>query len=294
MSTPPAPLTDEERELARNRRTLYLMLGGAASLLLPLLGVAYLKYLDLAQPRHNGTIIAFQRRGADGMLIPKLTPAAAPAPPTAGAPLAQVPQLAPRDSSPAPIQGAATGEPAGGSLAFIRGGGDYYHDKAQQAPAAAAPQPAAPPPPAPAPAQRPQPAPAPKAVARTRSKPEPRPFTMPHLHTINTSNYGSFADRQAAGAAGAQNLTPQQMAALAAQARQQQGGGFGSSGGMPALGGFGRQQQQQPAQAPAQPAAGGTPDMAAILKNLPPGTDVSALLKNLPQNQQPKQSQGGQ
>lgn len=282
MSSAPAPLSDEERELARNRRTLYLMVGGAASLLLPLLGVAYLKFMDQPPPQHSGPTVAFEHRGVDGTQLMKLSPAATPAPAMSGAPLAQVPQLAPREGSPAPIQSEGGGADAGGSLGFIRGGGDYYHDKGAAAPAPAQA--------APAPQQAAAPAPAPKpapAVAQAKTKAAPKPFSMPHLHTINSGSYGSFADKPGrGGAGGGQTLTPDQIRALqAAQAQQQQQqSGFA----MPPLGGRAGGGAQAPAGAAPGAAAGaapgGQPDMSALLKNLPPGTDVNALLQSLPQN----------
>lgn len=114
--------TPEELEAERKKKTFLLMAGGALSLLLPLLGVLYLKLTDSSgsRPLSSGGTLVFDRHTAGS--DPRITPAGLPA---AGA------EAAPRVGGPA---GAAAGAPQS-SLSMIVAGSDYYKEPAA-APAA--------------------------------------------------------------------------------------------------------------------------------------------------------------
>lgn len=131
---------NEARQGERKRRTVYLVVGGALSLLLPLLGALYLKLSETPLPPGGVDASAvFARREGPA---PRVQPASTPAAPKGSAP-----------ASPAP------GSDSG--LSMVRGGQDYYQEPqppaAAPAPAKAAPAPA----PAPKPIPQPKPAPAP-------------------------------------------------------------------------------------------------------------------------------------
>jgi len=119
----------ESEKAERRRITLYLLVGGLVLLLLPLLGIAYIKLTEAPAAAPSGAPI-FLKHGQE----------AAPAP-------------MPATSRPA--QKSAAAPPAGGSMAYIRGGSDYLPppepkdappapEKAKREPAAARPAKAAP------------------------------------------------------------------------------------------------------------------------------------------------------
>lgn len=286
---------DEDREAQRQKRTVLLMIGGALSLLLPLLAAVYIRMTDVQAPTSSGGS-AFAHR-ASAQEAPRIAPAITPAPSTAGGgALAQVPVAPPRESSPAPIQADAPSAPQGGSLGFIRGGDDYYKDKDKQA--AAGPQvqqpqtqqaQAAPPPPPQVAAAEP---------AAKRGKPAPKPFSMPKLQpTKGFSSFrgggGGMGSQQGGGAmeAGAQGGADPAAAMQAMQGMQgMPGGGAGAQRPMAQMNGktSGFGQGHGPNGVPADALKDqGMPDMGAMMKNIPGGgagglPDVSSMLQNMP------------
>ncbi len=155
----PSPFEEERK--ARSQRTLYLLIGGLLSLLIPLLGVAYLKLTEGSSPRLvSGQAIFAQRRDLSPRA--RITPAQVPA-----APAAVRAQAAPAPSSP---PAADKAKPRGGdSLSFIRGDRELFEEKPQaQAPQADK-----------APAPEKEEGKKPKAAQG--AKPAKKPFAMPKL-----------------------------------------------------------------------------------------------------------------
>jgi hypothetical protein len=295
MSSP----IDEDKELVRNRKTLMLLVGGAVSLVIPLLGVAYMHWKDVRSqvPAAAPAMGVFEHR-ADGSSAP-LSPALTPAPDgPAGNRLAQVPQMAPRDSSPAPLQpGAANSQTAGSSLSMVRGSDDYYQQ--QQAAAPAAPpqqQPAAPPQPqAPAPAADAQAGAKVASVGslkgRQPAKPAYKPFNAPHLQGSRfgggSGGQQGMAGMGSGGMPGGANNPAAAMAAM-----QQMGGG---QGGVPNMGAMMQQMQG----AAGQGGQGGMPNMGAMMQQMQgaAGQGGQGGMPNMGammQQMQGAQGQGGQ
>jgi hypothetical protein len=153
MATP----EQEAQEVARRKRTLLLMAGGIASLLIPLAGALYLKYGGSGETKGPGRTDVFERREAGDA---RVTVGLAPAPVTAS-PMSPV-------AAPAPVSG-------GSSLSFVRGDGDFEgKPPGQPSPAAAA----APAPAAPVPQGGPIAAPEPE-----KGKGGKKVFSMPKLQT---------------------------------------------------------------------------------------------------------------
>jgi hypothetical protein len=163
-----------EEEAARKKKTLLLLAGGAVSLILPLLGVLYLRWKDTRQaPKQHEAAVFQQREGAERRITPPSSPAMAAA--------VVLTQPAAVPAAPAPGQGslplpssdgkASTG---GGSLGFIKGSDDYYSEKKKEEAKAEPPKEG----PKAAPAEEPKPAPA-KSTAK--AKPGKKPFVMPRL-----------------------------------------------------------------------------------------------------------------
>ncbi|HAM35474.1 MAG TPA: hypothetical protein DEB40_04295 [Elusimicrobia bacterium] len=162
----------EERHILRNRRSLLILLAGAASLLIPLLGVVYLRITESPGPFIPGNAAhGFARRQtqADRIRVP-----VAPAMPV---PMEQAPPA----GRPAP----AAPQPAGtDSLGFVKAGSEYYPPPPAQPPAA---RPSAPEPKAP-----------PKKASVAKAKPKktaPKRFVQPKLQ--NSGARGSFSDFKA-------------------------------------------------------------------------------------------------
>ena len=195
--------TQEDKDLARSRRTLLLMIGGALSLLIPLAGAVYLRMKDAPAAHTVSNTTLFGKRGDT------IAPAATPAPSVNDMPLAQVPTTEARRGSPSPMQGGATSS-SGGSLSMVRGGGEMYNQPKEAPPAA--PPAATPAPAAPAPRSEPEPEPAPAPA-----KKGPKPFNMPKLRT--TSNFKSFSTGSTAARPG---MPPPGGAARPAAGGQQQ------------------------------------------------------------------------
>lgn len=162
----------EEEEAARKKKTLLLMAGGAVSLILPLLGVLYLRWAEnRAAPKQTDAAVFQQREGGEKRLAPPAAPAMSAA--VALATPAQLPPPTAANSS-LPLPGGKTQAPEGGSLGFIKPTGDYYSDKKEEP----KPEPKKEEPKA-APVAEAKPAP--KAAAKT--KPGKKPFVMPKLQT---------------------------------------------------------------------------------------------------------------
>jgi len=149
-----------EHVIERNRRTFYLLLGGAASLLIPLLGVLYIRLTESSALPGGATSHAFAHREAQA---DRIRAAATPAPPVPMAP-------APGTAGGAPVQ-----TTAGDSLGFVKGGSEYY--PTEPATPVAAPQQTEAPPPV-AKADPPQDD---AAANKKPIKPGPKPFQQPKL-----------------------------------------------------------------------------------------------------------------
>lgn len=171
MSAPEQEVLD-----ARRKRTIWLMAGGAASLILPLLGVLYMRMSEAKTARPPDSSVMFDRRekGEEKVNVSQTVTIVAPAPP--GDP----------GQSSLPVAGGMTMTPApgGSSLDFVKGGANnaYFQEKGAQPPAA--PPPAAEPPTAPS---APIPEAAPKTVAAKSAK---KAFNMPKLQ--GTKSFSTF------------------------------------------------------------------------------------------------------
>jgi hypothetical protein len=170
MATP-----EQEVQEVRNKRTILLLAGGAFSLVLPLLGIVYLRMSESKTARAPDSSVMFDRRGNGdakvnvSQTVSIVNPAAATPPPGA---------------SSLPIAGGqtVTTAPGGSSLDFVKGGANntYYQDKPAAAPAASTPTVAAA-------AAAPEAAPAPKTVAKKGGK---KAFNMPKLQ--GTKGFSTF------------------------------------------------------------------------------------------------------
>ncbi|MBI2385125.1 MAG: hypothetical protein HYV14_03825 [Elusimicrobia bacterium] len=161
---------------ARRKRTLWLLAGGAASLILPLLGVLYMRMNEVKTARPPDSSVTFERREKGEEKVNVSQTVTIVAPPAAGNPA----------QSSLPVAGGMTMTPApggGSSLDFVKGGtnNSYYQDKA------AAPPPAAPPPAPPSAASMPAAEAAPKTAAQKGGK---KAFNMPKLQ--GTKSFSSF------------------------------------------------------------------------------------------------------
>lgn len=167
MATP-----EQEIQQGRDKRTKVLLAGGAVSLILPLLGVVYIRMNEAKTARAPDSSVTFERREAGeekvnvSQTVTIINPAAAP---VSGA-------------SSLPIPGGMTATPASGggsSLDFVKGGA--FPEKTA-APAASTPTVAAAPPP---PVM--ESGPIAKPVAPKSGK---KAFSMPKLQ--GTKGFSSF------------------------------------------------------------------------------------------------------
>lgn len=174
-----ADLDPEDVEQARKKRTVWLMAGGAVSLLLPLLGVVYLHWsASSGAGGPSGRNDVFERRDVTEK---RLTPSQTAVPSPLGA-----------ATSPLPTQ-AMTGAGGGSSLDFVKSNQDLAGRQPAPAPAA----PAAAPPPLPAPEPAPQAA---SAKSKTPAKKAKKDFAMPKLQAARgfTKMGGNAGGRAAA------------------------------------------------------------------------------------------------
>ncbi|MEK7234264.1 MAG: hypothetical protein AAB268_10645 [Elusimicrobiota bacterium] len=168
MDTP-----EQDIRRVREKRTILLLVGGAASLILPLLGILYIKMREAkTAPPSDGSVMFDRRENGDSKVNISHT-------------VTIMNRAAQAGSSPSslPPAGGMTMTPAPGSrssLDFVKDGANhaYSQDKSSAAPAPAASALAAPVAPA---------APAPKTVAKKGDK---KIFTMPKLQ--GTKGFTSF------------------------------------------------------------------------------------------------------
>lgn len=169
MSTP-----EQEVQEGRKKRTILLLAGGAVSLVLPLLGVIYIRMSEAKTARPPDSSVMFDRRenGEAKVNVSQTVAIVNPAP-------------APGPSS-LPVAGGPTMVPAPGSssLDFVKGGANnaYFQDKAAAPPAAPAAST-----PTVSPAAAPEPESAPKTAAKKGGK---KAFNMPKLQ--GTKSFSSF------------------------------------------------------------------------------------------------------
>jgi hypothetical protein len=176
MSTP----EHDAQESERRKKTMWLLIGGAASLLLPLLGALYMRWAENAAPASAGNRSdVFQRRDQDDSKVVPTRTVVVP------------PMAAPPPSAPA----LGSAPPAESSLDFIKPAEEL---EAKPAPAKAA---------AAAPAAKTAAAPPPSPVAKTRAKSVRKAFTMPKLQpTRGFTKFGSSgSSAQGQGSSGGQS-----------------------------------------------------------------------------------------
>ncbi len=171
--TPRKMPTPEEAVLqGRNKRTIGLLVAGGVSLVLPLLGIVYIRMTEAKTARAPDSSVMFDRRekGQEKVNVSQTVTIMNPGP--AGSSASSLPVAGGQTASPAP---------GGSSLDFVKGGANntYYQDKPAAAPAASTPTVAAPP--------APEPEPAPKTVVKKGGK---KTFSMPKLQ--GTKSFSSF------------------------------------------------------------------------------------------------------
>ena len=170
-----ASTDSEDPVIQRNRRTLYLIMAGAASLLIPLLGVLYIRMGDTPATMTPGNIPhAFARRATQA---DRIKAASTPAPP-----VSMVPVAGPAATARAPGTQAAPSASGGDSLGFIKGGAEYFPSEEPRPAAAPAQAETAPP------AAKTEEADA--ATKKKPAKPGPKPFVQPKLQA--TGSGGTF------------------------------------------------------------------------------------------------------
>lgn len=171
------PPSEQEVQEGRKKRTLLLLAGGAVSLVLPLLGILYIRMNEAKTARAPDSSVMFDRRenGESKVSVSQTVAIVNPAASASG-------------SSSLPVAGGVTVTPApgsGSSLDFVKGGENntYFQDKSAAPAASTRTAPAA----SAAPAAEPEPAPAPKTVAQKGGK---KAFNMPKLQ--GTKGFSSF------------------------------------------------------------------------------------------------------
>lgn len=165
----------DPEEAARKRKTVFLLVGGAVSLMLPLAGVLYLRWKESkTAPKQSDAAVFQQREGAERRITPPNAPAMAAA--VALAQPASLPPPPPSGSGSLPMPPVEGKSAGGGSLGFIKPTGDYYSEKKEEP----KPEPKAEEAKA-APAAAEEPKKAPSKTAKT--KPGKKPFVMPRLQT---------------------------------------------------------------------------------------------------------------
>ncbi|MDD5305401.1 MAG: hypothetical protein PHS14_20065 [Elusimicrobia bacterium] len=168
-------IPERDVQVVRKKRTILLLAGGAASLILPLVGIIYIRMSEAKTARPPDSSVMFDRREngetkvSVSQTVTIVNPSASAGPGASSLPVAGGPTMTPA--------------PGGSSLDFVKGGANnaYFQDKQAAAPAAstqAAPV---------APAAAPEPAPAPKTVAKKGGK---KAFNMPKLQ--GTKSFSSF------------------------------------------------------------------------------------------------------
>jgi hypothetical protein len=162
------PTPEEEVQAARKTRTIMLMAGGAASLILPLCGVVYLRLTEAGSARAPNTAVMFEHREAGEAKINVTQTVTVPSGGLAAAPQASLPG---GDSS----------------LGMVKGSNDYFQDKKAEPPAASTQA-----------AKAPEPAPAPAPEKTVVKKGGKKPFAMPKLQGVK--GFSSFKGASPKGA----------------------------------------------------------------------------------------------
>jgi len=174
----------------RKKKTVWLLAGGAASLLIPLAGAIYLHVSQNSGPTGpTGRSDVFERRdGTDKLIVP--TQSAVVTAPSALTPV------------PSGMVAGTAQKPAESSLDFIQGGSELKAKMADSKAISAGPPAASTAPAAPAVAAAEPPAPAKK------TKPGKKAFTMPKLQpTRGFSNFSSASKKSGSQAASTPDLS---------------------------------------------------------------------------------------
>ena len=174
MATP-----EQEAPQERQKKTVWLLAGGAISLLVPLAGAIYLHVSQNAGAAGPSSHVdVFERREGEEHKITPTQTAVVSSPATLMKPTGAI------------LGAAADNRPVGSSLDFIKSNVDVQARVAEQKTAAAAPAAST------APA-----ADAPVAAAAAKTKPGKKPFAMPKLQpTRGFSSFGSTGSKGAAKA----------------------------------------------------------------------------------------------
>src|SRR3989338_6125096 len=186
----------QEKERVR-KRNLYLTISGVVSLLLPLLGVAYMRMSDALQPaRKNVGNTVFSRRAGEPGAKKKITPARVSAAQLPNPLTVEVLKPSSDPKKPAPGKG-----PTQDSLSLIRRGAEYYKDKKPE-----------PPPTSPAPIP---PKPEPKKAPPNPAK---KSFVAPKLK--GNTRFGDFKSKEQLQQVLPQNQEMPDMEALMKQVQE--------------------------------------------------------------------------
>lgn len=164
--------SEQDVQEARRKRTILLLAGGAASLVLPLLGIIYIRMSEAKTTRAPDSTVMFDRRGnGESKIDVSQTAAVVNTAPATGFGASSLPAAGGTTMTPAPGSGS--------SLDFVKGGANnaYFQDKPAAAPAAPA-----------APAAAPDPAPAAKTADKKGGK---KAFNRPKLQ--GTTSISSFS-----------------------------------------------------------------------------------------------------
>lgn len=260
----------EDLSGTRNRRSLYLLMAGIASLLIPLLAVLYLRMSETgSRAAAVDSPGAFVRREGSTGRIKSASAAAMPLPP--------LPAANPSLPKAAAYSPAAKND----SLGFIKGGSEYFPKEKPEAP------------PPPQITTQEQPAPEQKsAPSKQKGKTAYKPFNPPKLQSTGSS-FSNFRGRQSWGTNSSQQSRevptdteqPGQGAASAGGYRKTVSGP-GSGTDLPSL-----SKKKAPAdQAPDGPPPGEMPDVDSMLNSIPGatdpsktgGVDIGGMLNNIP------------
>ncbi len=165
------PTPEQDIHKIRHKRTLLLLAGGTVSLVLPLLGVVYIRMNEAKTARTPSSVMFDRRENGDAKVnISQTVTIISPAAP-AGSAATSLPVAGGRTMTPAP---------GGSSLDFVKGGANntYFQDKSAVASTPTVPA---------AMAAAPLPEPAPKTIIKKGGK---KAFNMPKLQA--TKGFNSF------------------------------------------------------------------------------------------------------
>lgn len=142
--------SDQEALESRNKRTVWLLAGAGASLLLPLLGLFYIRASESQSAHPPSGAVMFDRREPGESKV--------------SAYIAAPPLVKPTRAA-APVK-------ENSSLRFIKGSGDYFKDNAAETPKTSEPEISSPEP----------------ASAKAPAKGSKKSFNMPKLQGVKTFN----------------------------------------------------------------------------------------------------------